>query len=269
MTSKTIFLVIIIGFTACEKPFTPKDLEKTWAINDIEFKDKDINQMNKSTGDLYKNFIGKFHLKLDENGNSISKSSEGGLELEQWKYNDSSKLLTLYSPNHADVVKYKIVKASANELRLEHISEVAALNQIWIMKPDTLYAGNSVDLMSYKANEWRIPPVQKENDQQIQLRVKSLISYLEGYFSLVVYKKQNSFNTQMANEPFLYYRNGLSLMPETDLPKEYIAYFYDKEDALKGYKMIEKLFLRMEYPSGNATFSEGYAKCFRIMKAML
>jgi hypothetical protein len=267
MTTRSL-IFIALSFVACQKPFTPQDLEKSWAINDVEFKDKGITAMNKSTGDMYKNFMPKFHLKLEKNGNSVS-FMDNAISLEKWKYNDSTKMLILYSTTHPDVTRYKVVKASDKELRLEHEGD-GAMGQIWIMKPDTLWAGNGVDLMAYQANEWRIPPIQKETDQQIRQRVKSMIDYLESYFSLVGYKHLRNFSTQMAKEPIQYYQHGMGLRPESELSPEFVRYFYDKEDALKAYKIIESLFQSMEFPpSDGKSYSAEYAKCYRIMKAML
>ncbi|WP_234734021.1 hypothetical protein [Tellurirhabdus bombi] len=133
-----------------------------------------------------------------------------------------------------------------------------------------LYAYEDIDLLHPSRNQWRQKPRAPESAIQIKKRVIDMVNYTIDYFETNEKKGQKTFEPPFLQNPFRFYSGGIGLTSEKGLPEEWVATFYNREDALKAYKLLVDSFdEKVKYPKGLKRYSQAYLVVLKAVKANL
>jgi len=95
---------------------------------------------------------------------------------------------------------------------------------------------------SAENNQWRIPAVKKENDQDLRRRLKNHFRFHEAYFKWALDAKLQSIDVRSTPSLIKIYGNGFALKNFEELPASWRSYFYDEGDCQKANNMIKDIF---------------------------
>jgi hypothetical protein len=98
------------------------------------------------------------------------------------------------------------------------------------------------DPFSLVNNQWRIPPVHKENDKEIRLRLLNHCRFLEVYLNWAENAGIDEIEVHDIPTPLKVYANGFGLKHYAGLPAEWKSCFYDEEDCHKADSLIKHAF---------------------------
>jgi hypothetical protein len=96
-------------------------------------------------------------------------------------------------------------------------------------------------------NQWRIKPSEKEPDSAIYHRLKNCLLFFALYYRDHIKRNAETISFEGLPEIFTWYNRGIGLPDKDELSDSWIACFYDKEQALKGYSILRKLIVDYEY----------------------
>jgi hypothetical protein len=91
-------------------------------------------------------------------------------------------------------------------------------------------------------NRWRIPAVQKEDEQAIRRRLANHCRFWEVYFTWALNTKQQYLDVRSTPTLIKIYGNGFALKSVEDEPGRWKSYFFDEEDCKKSYDIMKAVF---------------------------
>lgn len=104
---------------------------------------------------------------------------------------------------------------------------------------------------SKENNLWRIPPVKKESDEEINARLHNHCQFWETYFKWAVEKDLTRIDVRSTPTLIKIYSNGFELKPYDALPAAWKSYFYDSADCRKANDRMEYIFNHYNIAWGN------------------
>lgn len=172
---------------------------------------------------------------------TVVKDPRGNIKTGKWTLNENAKPITI---NMNFDNGEKETKQLAYLVPFEMILSTGAAieNKTINLSSDGLRHTDLKDDPFYKNNiSWRIKPQKPETDEEIKKRFRECI-----HFFVLFYDQKININAEtvtFAGLPCCYtwYSGGITLQKEPELQKKWIECFYDKEQALKAYKLADKL----------------------------
>ena len=152
-----------------------------------------------------------------------------------WKRKDS--LLLLVS-DQKTTTSFPIRLIFGKELSLKG-AEGSLLN---FEKQPAKFSSSAETPFSLENNQWRIPAVKKESDEEIKGRLRNHFKFHEVYFKWALDAKLSSVDVRSTPSPIKIYGNGFALKNFEELPASWRSYFYDEEDCQKANNMIKEIF---------------------------
>ena len=156
-------------------------------------------------------------------------------EYGHWKRNDSVLLLT---NNQKITISFPVRLVSKNELELIS-AEGTVLN---FEQQPAKFSSSADNPFSLGNNQWRIPAVKKESDQELKNRLKNHFRFHEAYFKWALDAKLSGIDVRSTPSLIKIYGNGFALKNFDELPASWRSYFYDEEDCQKANDMIKDIF---------------------------
>lgn len=255
-----------------ETPSTIKDLHQSQDIREIlcqcwdnkeDADDLAANNYISSPETVYRGFC--FF-----NDGSMYKNQRGYPQQGTWKLKDDQKpyvIAVSYSGGQTE--SFKLASLKPSELVLASSDNEGS--------PLVQYAGGAVsypdneDDPFYKSNyNWRKKPAASESEQQIRSRVKAML-----HFWILYYDHCIQANLQVANftglpTPYRWYAGGIYLKKEKDLLANWYECFYNRDQALKAYKMAGDLLdVKYKWPEKEPGWMKKNVAVLRQMEQQL
>jgi hypothetical protein len=174
------------------------------------------------------------------NDGSFVKNVRSAWSYGKWTYNNEEKLITLNYEDEKGSDKYKITAVATDELNITN----KGLNTSTILK----FIGNQNRMKAIAEepfhlsnNQWRIPPIQKETDEEIKNRLKSNLNFFVLFYKSVIVKNDKVISFYGLPSCLKWYGGGIYMEKKEDLNEAWLNCFYNKEQAMKAYTLMEKV----------------------------
>lgn len=89
---------------------------------------------------------------------------------------------------------------------------------------------------------WMLQPKSSENDEQIKKRFKACLHFFVLFYEEYVNVHAKKVSFVGLPSPFKWYAGGINLQKQSKLTPKWMHCFYDEEQAIKAYKLADKLF---------------------------
>lgn len=157
---------------------------------------------------------------------------------------DNQRRLSIYVKGRLDQ-EYSLERLTSNQLIVERPG--AEKSYLYFISSGILHKHSHSDPFHPVNNFWRIMPSSPELEPAIKARVKNCIRFFALYFR--DHLKRNAETISFRGLPliFTWYNRGIGLPDKNDLSDEWIACFYDKEQASEGYRLLRRLIVDYEY----------------------
>ncbi len=99
-------------------------------------------------------------------------------------------------------------------------------------------------------NLWRIPPEEKESEEEIQQR---LLNYILHYAYILKASEEREHQTVSFSHSLgliQVFRGGIGRVPKNRIKQEWINCFYDEDDAMKAYALFSSYLKKGVYKGG-------------------
>lgn len=96
-------------------------------------------------------------------------------------------------------------------------------------------------------NYWRIKAPYSENDSAIMERVKQCLRFYAFYFRDCIKRNKKTISFLGLPMIFQWYSGGIGLPEKEKLHESWIACFYDRRQAIRGYEILRELIKDYEY----------------------
>jgi len=190
-----------------------------------------------------------------------------------WHFEQADSTLVLDNFYHRQPVTFKLERQITEFLKIHLIkigkTNVNAEGNTLSFEGDPHFEHFRVDLMSHEANAWRIRPDHKESHSEIKKRLMAHLDYVIAYFQLVHDEERTYFEPVYFQTILRFYQNGIGLEHQDYISNHWLRCFYDHDDALDAYKLMEQALEGMgSYPDAE-NYTDGYLKATKKMKEAL
>lgn len=208
-------------------------LSQDWELKS----DLDDHEGQESVGHLIMPFRGIF-LATDKTAVNNPRNQIG---FGTWDYNEQSKqLIITYEKGGKDVYEVR----SVNPTQLRVIKKNGGDNKVMLFVSDGMQHKVKEENPYYHANSrWRIPPKTAESDTAIRQRLKACVNFFRLYYNAAVERNFKQLSYYGFPSCIKFYGPGIFMIKEEDLDPRWIACFYNKEDAMKAYKIMRNTLL--------------------------
>ena len=175
-------------------------------------------------------------LSLFEDG-SVTESPRDRMRFGKWKF-DAEKKLVDVEFNDPTNKHFKIGAIGPKQLILLNLADKTKTEY----KADGLSQLSSTnDPFHHTNNQWRIKPSHAESDSAIKFRVKQVLDFYAKFLKDNAARGGNIISFVGLPTCFKWYKGGISITNKNKLESSWINCFYNKEDAIKGQQMLEKI----------------------------
>lgn len=159
----------------------------------------------------------------------------GKFEYGSWSFSNNQLYLT--NQNH-ETRSFPLNYPGGKEMQLTINKDLIANFESQPIK-ETAFAKDPFSKMN---NNWRIPAIRKETDDEIRKRLLNHCQFWEVYFTWALDNEIATIDVRSTPTLIKIYGNGFTLKPIADLPLEWKSYFYDTEDCERANKYIDGIF---------------------------
>ncbi|MBP6431604.1 MAG: hypothetical protein KA319_07555 [Ferruginibacter sp.] len=160
-----------------------------------------------------------------------------------WQINDASKIITLKYENKEDKHtedNYKVTALATDELNVINkglntstiLRFVATESKLKDIADEPFHIAN---------NQWRIKPKLMETDEEIKKRLKANLEFFVLFYKWAIVKNDKHISFYGLPTCFKWYGGGIYMQKQEDLNDNWINCFYNKQQALKAYVLMEKV----------------------------
>jgi hypothetical protein len=223
-----LFLSLAILLFASCKNNKEERLDKVWIYDE-----------NLSGMDLRKEGIEGAKVDYDLTpANFISLRPDGTFsaclpDFKEGSWKQKGRDLVLNAP--ADMQVLRIIKQENNTLLLVDLKKQLVHRFIGA---DQVIASREADPFSSQNNQWRKRATRKENDAELQARLKNHFHFWEAYFNWGLQSKMETLDVRSTPSLFKLYGNGFQLEYFEYLPEKWMNLFYDTADCRRAYEMV-------------------------------
>jgi hypothetical protein len=268
-----ISLFAILFFWSCQPPLD-QAICQAWQANDLTLSPDFEQTLARSADDRRKRLRAMLTFFLNQSDIRFYPSGQYG-QLAESRYGSGQwslqgDLLTI--KNQTGTYSCQVSRPNGESLRLTMVQSKDIPNGAlsFTLRSHAEYELESIDLLAPARNQWRHRSARPESFAELRQRLTDHMSYVVDYFELTNRPGQTYFNTAHLASPFKFYQNGVGLLPLEELPPEWWAMFHDVQNAQQAYALLATVFQSsLRYPSGEKTYTLGYAKFLRGAKTYL
>jgi hypothetical protein len=191
-----------------------------------------------------------YYLSVDS---SFVKNPRSAMEYGTWRYDKDQKKITFhYSKGEKDV--YKIAAMAADELVLVNTG-VESETQLKFVSAGKRYKDIQDDPFHISNNQWRLHPKKPESEEQIRKRLKDYLHFNILFYRDNLAKEAKEISFYGLPTCLKWYAGGIYMVKEPDLNANWFYCFYNKDQAMKAYKMMGDLLTKKyNWPKGNVSW---------------
>jgi hypothetical protein len=171
------------------------------------------------------------------------------MEYGKWAYDDKNKLLTVKEAEGSKDA-YKIAAIGPDDMIVLN-NENKSSTKLTFIGSGKRYAVKKEDPFYIDNNRWRIKPGAPENDEQIRKRLKDCLHFYILFYRDNIARHEKKISFYGLPTCIRWYGGGIYMVKETDLADNWFECFYNKEQAMKAYRLMGKI-ITMKY-----TWSKG------------
>jgi len=236
-----------------------RSFEKAWMYEGEQTKEEQLENIFKYGGSMEYGFNGASFLNLQPNGNFTSYFS--AFDYGNWKLKDSSLLLT---DHNNGLLVLDVKKLDAKEMICLNRSN----HKVYRFQGfNNSFSSQGESPFSLANNQWRIKAVYKEEDPQIQSRLKNHFKWWEKYFSWALKNKMQVLDIRSTPSVLQMYANGFELKYYDRQFPEWKTIFYDTADCWRAYEMVYYLMYQknIKWPKTENRF-EAFVSAFQQLQ---
>jgi hypothetical protein len=178
---------------------------------------------------------------------SVMENPRGNVMIGKWRRELNEKVNSIivdYSNKHTK--SYRIRELSLRNLT---ISWKDGPDSLWIRyRSDGLAHENMLnDPYHPMNNTWRIAPTRVEDDEEIQVRVKACVRFYALFYRDNIKRHKKVIEFLGLPEIFRWYDGGIGLPMKGGISDSWIACFYNRQQAEKGYEVLNKLLVTNDF----------------------
>jgi hypothetical protein len=180
---------------------------------------------------------------------TMVKDPRGNMVTGTWVMNDKMKPITIdFILSNRKTETYQLAYLMPYEMKLARGTGKDKL--IVDLSSDAIRHVNLSDDPFYITNNaWRFKPLKAESDDQIRQRLKSCIHFFILFYDEKIHGHADAVSFTGLPSCFKWYGGGIFLQKENELQSKWINSFYNKEEAMKAYKLADKLMsIKYEWP---------------------
>lgn len=186
---------------------------------------------------------------------TVIKNPRGNIRQGKWTMNEntSPKTVSFYFDN-AETETYLLVSLMPFEMKL--LKKGADKKDFIDLRGEGVrYIDVRKDPFYISNNLWRFKPSKPETDEQIKSRLKSCIHFFELFYEHKIRANSNEVVFVGLPSCFKWYDGAIYLQKERELNSKWINSFYDKDQAMKAYKLADKLMdNKFEWPKNESNW---------------
>ncbi len=171
---------------------------------------------------------------------SFIKNPRNTFDHGNWTYDEAGKAITLNNTIDRTKDVYKIAKIASDELTLVNVGVNSSTNLKFIA-PGKRFKNANEEPFFLENNRWRMKPKAKETDSAVHQRLKENIYFFITFYKAVLAKDEKIVSFWGLPSCFKWYGGGIFIKKENELQENWIACFYNKDQAMQAYRLAEKL----------------------------
>jgi len=159
------------------------------------------------------------------------------------------------------------------------IKAIGAKDMMWInqanpghkieMTAEGLVEKNSKEDPFYYSNElWRNKPTHAESETEIRERVRQCIHFYHLYLRDNAGRNEPSIMFRGLPSCFSWYTGGIGMQDKDKLDEQWINCFYDKDEAMQAYSIINDEVMTKKYDWGDSTETNWIKQSASVLKQM-
>ena len=172
---------------------------------------------------------------------TMIKDPRGNILAGKWSINDKVKPITIsFELENGRTETNELAYLMPFEMKLAKTEE--GKKNIVDLRAEAIRYRNVKDDPFYISNNlWRFKPAQPESDEQIKQRLKDCIHFFILFYDHKI--KADAHEVLFTGLPscFKWYGGAIYLQKERELDGKWVNSFYNKEQAMKAYKLADKL----------------------------
>lgn len=172
---------------------------------------------------------------------SMIKDPRGNMQPGKWIFDDKIKPVVFnFLLDNGETETYRLAYLMPYEMKLvpDHGEKKTVIDlqseaiRHSDLKKDPFYLSN---------NNWRFKPAKAESDEEIKARLKSCIQFFILFYEQKINAKSHVVSFIGLPSCFKWYGGGIYLQKENELQPKWVNTFYNREQAMKAYKLADKL----------------------------
>lgn len=168
---------------------------------------------------------------------TYTRNVRNAMEYGTWQYDAEKKMIVLKASDGSKS-EYKIAAVGPKDMIVLNSSSNSA-TKLTYLAGGVRYKDKSEDPFYIENNRWRIKPTKSESDEQVHQRLKAFV-----YFHILFYRdnlerKEKLISFYGFPSCVKWYGGGIGMINVEDLPGNWIACFYNKEQAVKAQKIMD------------------------------
>ncbi len=175
-------------------------------------------------------------LSFFEDGTAVENPRDK-MRFGKWTINEADKTIIIEF-NKGGKIQYKIAAIGAKQMILMNTADKKKMEY----RADAKMQKKSADDPFYGSNnQWRVKPAVKESDSAIKLRTEQCVLFYAKFLEDNAARGGNIISFVGLPTCFKWYRGGVSIVAQDKLEDKWLNCYYNKEQALKGYAMLDKI----------------------------
>jgi hypothetical protein len=181
------------------------------------------------------------------------KNPRNAMEYGRWQYDKEQKTITFsYSNGGKDI--YKIAALAPDELVLVNTG-IKSMTTLKFLAAGKRYREVADDPFHISNNKWRLHPQKPETDEQVKQRLKEYLHFNILFYRNNLAKEEKTITFYGLPTCLKWYAGGIYMVKEDKLNENWTYCFYNKDQAMKAYKMMEALLTgKYNWPKGKISW---------------
>lgn len=201
--------------------------------------DDDVDVI-KDNGEAEGNYPYRCFYLFDDS--TYTKNVRNVMEYGQWSYNEAEKVFTLKNANRS-WDQYKVVAIGPDDMIVMN-TKLNSVTKLRFISSGKKYINKSDDPFYIENNRWRTRPRGPETDEAIRKRVKEYLHFYILFYRDNLAKEEPMISFYGLPTCLRWFRGGIHMVKKDDLAANWYGCFYNKEQAMKAYKMVEDVIMK-------------------------
>jgi hypothetical protein len=186
---------------------------------------------------------------------TVIKDQRGNLSIGKWTMNDQVKPITLSMEfdngnkefrQLAYLMPYEMILADNSDKSKNKIDLSSEAIRHINMQDDPFYTSNIL---------WRIKPKAPETNEQIKQRLKACIHFFVLFYDQKINAHSETVSFIGLPTCFNWYSGGITIPKEDKLQEKWVNCFYNRQQALKAFRMADKLIgFKYDWPKNESNW---------------